>query len=140
MIAGDGSFCNRTVLATIPERTTLIARARKDAKLCFARSRRNAAAFTAKDKFTPEQVAPGRNDSLENHKIFYGGKRRKIRYKEVPQVLWQSGAKTRPLRLFVIAPTPYRKRKSAKSVLSPARLSAMHRTDQFGPATASDLL
>lgn len=29
-------------------------------------------------------------------------------------MLWQSGAKTRPLRLFVIAPTPYRKRKSAK--------------------------
>jgi hypothetical protein len=25
-------------------------------------------------------------------------------------VLWQSGAHTRPLRLFVIAPTPYRKR------------------------------
>jgi hypothetical protein len=36
VIAGDGSFCNRTVLATIPERSTLIARTRKDAKLCFA--------------------------------------------------------------------------------------------------------
>lgn len=35
-ITGDGSFCNRTVLATIPERTILILRTRKDAKLCFA--------------------------------------------------------------------------------------------------------
>ena len=35
-IAGDGSFCNRTVLAAIPQRVILIARTRKDAKLCFA--------------------------------------------------------------------------------------------------------
>ena len=47
-------------------------------------------------------------------KIFYGGKRRKIRYKEVASVHWQRGAKQRPLRLIVIAPTPYRKSKSKK--------------------------
>ena len=47
-------------------------------------------------------------------KIFYGGKRRKVRYKEVVNVYWQGGAKRRPLRLIVIAPTPYRKSKSKK--------------------------
>jgi hypothetical protein len=46
--------------------------------------------------------------------IFYGGKRRKIRYKEVADVYWQRGAGTRPLRLIVIAPTPYRKSKSKR--------------------------
>ena len=51
---------------------------------------------------------------MEDHQIFYGGKRRRIRYKEVPQVLWQGGAKRRSLRLFVIAPTPYRKRQSSR--------------------------
>jgi hypothetical protein len=112
-IAGDGSFCNRTVLATIPQRTILIARARKDAKLCFAAvagSRR----IYAEDKFTPEQVRQDETTVWTTTKLFYGGKRRKIRYKEVSNVLWQSGARTRPLRLFVIAPTPYRKRKSSK--------------------------
>ena len=29
-------------------------------------------------------------------------------------MLWQSGARTRPLRLFVLAPTPYRKRHSSR--------------------------
>ena len=112
-VAGDGSFCNRTVLATIPQRVILIARTRKDIKLCFAAvpgSRRTYAA----EKFTPEQVRQDEKIVWKTSKLFYGGKRRLLRYKEASQVLWQSGAKTRPLRLFVIAPTPYRKRKSSK--------------------------
>ena len=109
VIAGDGSFCNRTVLAGIPARTQLIARTRKDAKLCLAAVAEGRRIYSA-HKFTPEQV---RQDPLVKWRtttIFYGGQRRTVRYKEVAQVLWQSGAKTRPLRLFVIAPTPYRKR------------------------------
>jgi hypothetical protein len=113
VIAGDGSFCNRTVFATIPERTVLIARARKDAKLCFAAPAESRRTY-AESKFTPEQVRPDETIPWQTAKLFYGGKRRKIRYKEVPQVLWQSGARTRPLRLFVLAPTPYRKRKSSR--------------------------
>jgi DDE superfamily endonuclease len=35
VLAGDGSFCNRTCFAEIPERSVLLVRARKDAKLCF---------------------------------------------------------------------------------------------------------
>lgn len=113
VIAGDGSFCNRTVLATIPERSTLIARTRKDAKLCFAAAPGGRRVY-AEDKFTPEGVRQDEKIAWKTTKLFYGGKRRKVRYKDVPKVLWQTGAKTRPLRLFVIAPTPYRKRKSAK--------------------------
>jgi hypothetical protein len=113
VIAGDGSFCNRTVLATIPERSTLIARTRKDAKLCFAAAPGGRRLY-AEDKFTPEGVRQDEKILWKTTKLFYGGKRRKVRYKEIAGVLWQSGAKTRSLRLFVIAPTPYRKRKSAK--------------------------
>jgi hypothetical protein len=112
-IAGDGSFCNRTVLATIPPRTLLIARTRKDAKLCFAAVPGGRRTY-AEQKFTPEQVRQDETTGWQTTKLFYGGKRRKVRYKEVSKVLWQSGAKTRPLRLFVLAPTPYRKRKSSK--------------------------
>jgi hypothetical protein len=113
VIAGDGSFCNRTVLAAIPERSVLIARARRDAKLCFAAAPGGRRLY-AEQKFTPDEVRHDEKIAGKTTKIFYGGKRRKIRYKEVTEVLWQSGAKTRHLRLFVIAPTPYRKRKSAK--------------------------
>ena len=113
VIAGDGSFCNRTVLATIPQRSTLIARARRDARLCFGAAPGGRRVYAA-DKFTPEDVRQDEKIAWKITKIFYGGKRRKVRYKEIAGVLWQSGARTRPLRLFVIAPTPYRKRKSAK--------------------------
>jgi hypothetical protein len=113
VLAGDGSFCNRTCFAEIPERTALLARARKDARLCF-RAPHDSRRFYAVEKFTPEQMR--KDDSLDwkTTKIFYGGKRRKIRYKEVSNLYWQRGAGRRPLRLIVIAPTPYRKRKSMR--------------------------
>ena len=113
VIVGDGSFCNRTVLAGIPDRAVLIARTRKDASLCF-RAPEGDRRFYSKDKFTPDQVRLDENIAWHTTKIFYGGKRRKVRYKEVTGVLWQGGARKRPLRLFVIAATPYRKRKSGK--------------------------
>jgi len=113
VMAVDGSFCNRTVFGTTVEKTEIIARARKDAVLCHgapAGSRR----FYDLHKFTTESVR--QNDSIpwNTTKIFYGGKRRRVRYKVVPNVYWQGGARRRPLRLLVVAPTPYRKRKSAK--------------------------
>lgn len=111
VIVGDGSFCNRTVLSGIPDRMVLIARTRKDASLCF-RAPLGDRRFYAKDKFTPDQVRLDENIAWRETRLFYGGKRRKVRYKEVTGVLWQGGARQRPLRLFVIAATPYRKRRS----------------------------
>ena len=70
--------------------------------------------FYAVETFTPEQVRKDDSIPWKTTKIFYGGKRRTIRYKEICGVLWQHGAKRRRLRLFVIAPTPYRKRQSAR--------------------------
>jgi len=113
VLAGDGSFCNRTCFSDIPERTVLLARARKDAKLCF-RAAEDSRRFYAVDKFTPEQVRKEDAHPWKTTRIFYGGKHRKIRYKEIPNVYWQRGAGKRPLRLIVIAPTPYRKSQSKK--------------------------
>jgi len=113
VVAGDGSFCNRTCFRAPRERTELIARARKDAVLCFpapAGSRR----FYGLEKFTPEQVRQQDSRPWKSTKIFYGGKRRKVRYKEVALLHWQGGAGKTPLRLLVVAPTPYRKRKSSR--------------------------
>jgi hypothetical protein len=98
VLAGDGSFCNRTCFRQIPERSILLLRARKNAKLCFrapAGSRR----FYAVDKFTPERV---RQDDA------YAWKTTKI----LDPLYWQGGARQRPLRLIVLAPTPYRKVRS----------------------------
>jgi hypothetical protein len=113
VIVGDGSFCNRTVLSGMPDRVVLVARTRKDASLCFRAPAGNRR-FYSQEKFTPDQVRHDESIPWRITKIFYGGKRRKVRYKEVTSVLWQGGARKRPLRLFVIAATPYRKRKSGK--------------------------
>jgi len=113
VLAADGSFCNRTCFGNIPERTVLLARARKDAKLCF-RAPEDSRRFYAVEKFTPEMVRKDEDRDWKTTKIFYGGKRREVRYKQVANVYWQGGAKKLPLRLIVIAPTPYRKSKSKK--------------------------
>jgi hypothetical protein len=113
VLAGDGSFCNRTCFAEIPERSVLLVRARKNAKLCF-RAADGSRRFYGVEKFTPEQVRQDDGRGWKVTKIFYGGKRRKIRYKEVTNVYWQGGAGRRPLRLIVIAPTPYRKSKTRR--------------------------
>lgn len=113
VLAGDGSFCNRTCFGQMPERTILLVRARKDAKLCF-RAPAGSPRFYAVDKFTPEQVRKDEARAWKTTKIFYGAKRHKVRYKVVDTVYWQGGARQRPLRLIVIAPTPYRKTRSRK--------------------------
>ena len=105
----DGSFSNRTVFLAPRDRTELIARTRLDAVLCKAAptgSRR----FYGVEKFRPEQVRRDETIVWKTTKLFYGGKRRKIRYKEVNEVYWQGGARRTPLRLLVVAPTPYSKR------------------------------
>jgi hypothetical protein len=117
VLAGDGSFCNRTCFAEIPERSVLLVRARKDAKLCFrapVSEQSGARRFYGTEKFTPQQVRQDESRDWKTTKIFYGGKRRKIRYKQVAEVYWQRGAQQRPLRLIVLAPTPYRKSKSKR--------------------------
>lgn len=113
VLTGDGSFCNRTCFGEIPERSVLLVRARKDNKLCF-RAPTGSRAFYSAGKFTPEQIRKDESRPYQTTKIFYGGKRRKLRYKVVATVYWQRGAQRRPLRLIVIAPTPYRKTQSKK--------------------------
>jgi hypothetical protein len=113
VLTADGSFCNRTCFGDVADRSVLLARTRKDAKLCFHASvptRR----FFALEKFTPEQVRKDERRGWKTTKISYGGKRRKIRYKEVRDLYWQRGAGKRALRLFVLAPTPYRKSTSRR--------------------------
>ena len=113
VLAVDGSFCNRTCLRAEIARTEVIGRTRKDATLC-----RRAPAGTRRvydvTTFTPEQVRQDATIPWQTTKVCYGGKRRPIRYKEVSDLLWRRGAGRRLLRLFVVAPTPYRKRHSGK--------------------------
>jgi hypothetical protein len=113
VLANDASFCNRTCFRAPRDRTELVSRTRKDAVLC-RRAPEGGRRFYGTEKFTPDQVRQDEAQPWKETKVFYGGKRRKVRYKEVALVYWQGGARRCPLRLLVVAPTPYRKRKSSK--------------------------
>jgi hypothetical protein len=109
---GDGSFCNRTIFSYKTERVELMVRARKDAKLCKRSNSRKR--FYDEKPFTPAEVFGDNSIAWKQTRLFYGGKRRAVRYKEVSLIFWRSGAKRRPLRLFVVAPTSYRLRKTGR--------------------------
>jgi hypothetical protein len=109
LAALDGGFCNRTVFTADLDRIELVARTRKDAVLCHPANDPDRPRKVYGDaKFTPEQVRADDTIPWRTETVHIGGQRREVRYKEVTDVLWQGGAKRRPLRLFVVAPTPYR--------------------------------
>lgn len=102
----DGGFCNSTCFSADISRTELIARCRKDAKLC-KRYQGQKRKFYDDEKFTPEEIRKDDSIPWQEKSFFYGGEWRIIRYKEVNNVLWQRGAKKKELRLIVLAPLPY---------------------------------
>jgi len=109
LVSFDGGFCNRACFRPTHERIALIARARKDAVLCHpANDPSMPARVYSPDTFTPESIL--KDDALpwQTTKVFFGGQYREVRYKEVSHVLWRTGAGRNPLRLIVVAPTPYR--------------------------------
>jgi hypothetical protein len=113
LLAVDGSFCNRTVFTAVVAGVELIARARKNLQLCFPAEGGSRRIYGVR-KLTPEQVRLDASIPWKTTKVFYGGKRRKVEYKELGGILWQGGARRRPLRLLVVRPTRYRKKKSGR--------------------------
>lgn len=106
LVVGDNSFCNRTLFRANFPRTHIIARARRDIRLCRPAPAASRGVYGAV-KFTPEQIRQDPHITWRKVRIFYAGQWRKIRYKQLSGVLWESGALQRPLRLFVLAPIPY---------------------------------
>jgi hypothetical protein len=111
--AVDGSFCNKNCLKHIPERTLVIARARKDAKLCLPASSGGLKKYDDV-KFTPEDVLNNVAIPFEKVEVFFGGAKRELRYKKLENILWQGGTQTRPITLLALAPTPYKNSKDGR--------------------------
>jgi len=106
IMACDGSFCNKTCMAVNDPNIALVARCRKNAKLCFLSPAGGKKIYDDR-KFSPEEVRQDDRIEWQRATLFYGGKWREMRYKEVKNVLWQYGTKRQFLRLIVLAPLPY---------------------------------
>ena len=104
----DGSFCNRTSMCIDIDRVVIVARARRDAKLC-APSTEGRRTYDPV-KFTPEAVRHDPGILWKTAKVFHGKRERTVRHKEVGPVLWQGGTGPRKVRLIVLAATRYKRR------------------------------
>jgi hypothetical protein len=111
-VVGDASFCNRTFYKQPLERTELLTRCRKDARLCFPAPEGSGRRY-ALEIFSPEDVLKSPRCGYLWCKIWLGNKRRRIRYKVVAAVLWRRGGGSRRLRLIVVAPIPYKMSRNA---------------------------
>ena len=109
----DGSYLNRTTLSYDFERSVLLGRARKNARLCHPAPEGGRRIY-GKTKFSPEGVARDKRRKWKKARVFHGGKFREVRYKEVHKVLWQGGGRRRLLRLIVVAPVAYRTTRSGR--------------------------
>jgi hypothetical protein len=114
LMVGDGSFCNKTIFRAQRSNSEWLARCRKDARLCFAAPAGERRKY-AQEIFTPEQVRKETERPWQRVQVYFGGKRRQVKYKELPAVLWKRGSGRRPLRLLVIAPVPYKLSKNSRT-------------------------
>jgi hypothetical protein len=115
----DGSFTNAKVLKALPERTTLIGRIRKDAKLHYlpnaSERKKHGRRKRYSDKtITPEQLRQGDAHPWERVSIWAAGKRHMFKVKTIAPVLWRPAGADRPLRLIAIAPLGYRANKKSR--------------------------
>lgn len=110
VIVADGSYCNKTILQSLPENTELIARCKKNAKLCEQST--DPKKFYNPEKFTPQSIY--KSDSIKEGRcqIFYGRKNRTAKFKEITSIFWQGGGQRRPLRCVALYGIKYRKKKS----------------------------
>jgi hypothetical protein len=101
------------VFRAVLERVVILARCRKDARLCRPAAPGSRRVYD-KTTFTPDEVR--RDESIPTHagSFFYGGAWRTLRYKVVAPVLWRTGSGPRPLRVIVMLPVPYRQTHTGK--------------------------
>jgi hypothetical protein len=112
IIAVDGTFTNKKMIRGLPERTTLIGRFRKDAKIFSlpehvqnsGKGRRR----TYGDELpTPEKIRQDEMIPWETACVYAAGKVNEFQIKTIPHIRWRSTG-DKDLRLVIIKPLAYK--------------------------------
>lgn len=114
----DGSYTNKKTLRNLPEKTTLIGRIRKDAKLSARPEDQKPAGrkkFYGDNLPTPEQIRQDPGTPWVKVLARAGGKTREFEIKTIAPVRWRAAGE-KDLRLVVIRPVGYRLRKGARKL------------------------
>lgn len=114
--AVDGGYANRTFLRQLPERTVVVARLRKNAKLraSLPPDQRRGARKYGPDQPTPEQFLQDDRIPWQELTVFVAGQLRPLKYKVIDGLCWPRGTQDRPVRLLVLKAAGYRLRKGSK--------------------------
>lgn len=114
----DGSFTNGTVLKNLPGNTIFVGRIRADAKLYHLPQdqpkRQGRRRVYGNQAPTPQQLRQDESVAWKHVEVFFGGKKRQLRVKQLKPLRWRTAGQNNNLQLLVIAPTPYRLHKNAK--------------------------
>lgn len=109
----DGSYTNRTVLRKKPERTDLVGRIRKDAKLYYVPTVGHGNRIYGARTPTPEQLRTDSTIPWQEVEFDFNGRKHHLRVKTLENV--RSPMLGRPaLKVVVVAPLGYRLRKGSK--------------------------
>jgi hypothetical protein len=114
--AVDGSFANKTFLRNIPDRTVVVARIRKNAKLrrYLPPDQRSGPRKYGEQLPTPEELLRDESIPWQELRVFVARKIHTLQYKVIDLVCWPKATKDQPLRLIIIKPAGYRLRKGSK--------------------------
>lgn len=129
--AVDGGYANGTFLRDLPERTVVVARLRKNAKLraYLPPDQRRGARKYGTDQPTPEQFLHDESLPWQEMTVFVAGQLRTLQYKVIDELCWPRGTQDRAVRLIVLRAAGYRLRKGSKLLYrQPAFLLATSRT------------
>lgn len=112
----DGGYANRTFLRGLPERTQVVARFRKDAKLraYLPADQRQGARKYGPALPTPLEYLRDPSPPWQSCSVFVAGQFRTLQYKELQPLCWPKATKDRPLRLIIIKAAGYRLCKGGK--------------------------
>lgn len=118
IVVVDGGFTNATTIKSLPYRTTLIGRIRKDAKIFdppkeAITGQQGRKKYYGDQKPTPEQLRQDHNIPWTSVKAFAAGKIHDFDIKVVNNIRWK-GAGDHRLRLLVVRPLAYRLTKKSR--------------------------
>lgn len=111
----DNSYCNRTMFKATTERMDILARCRKDARLCPPAEPGSRKKYNHDKSFTPDEIRKSSDHAWTTTMVFYGGKWHEVQVKVVRNILWQRGGGLRPLTLIVIRPREFRPSANSKT-------------------------
>jgi len=113
----DGSYSNKEVLKSLPQRVTLIGRIRKDIKLFKLpdnQSGKGRKRVYGDRLETPEQIRQTDQCKWKEVKAWAAGKSHDFNVKIVDNIRWKSAGEKHILRLVVIRPLGYRLTKGSR--------------------------